>query len=125
MRSGTGVARRAALGGGNLAGVVLDASRLDVGQITSVAACEGSRSRMLIDAPTSTTGGWSSDYLRTEAVNRVSHSRAHPSRLVLGLLRGGRAHAPAGQCEGIANQPCRHNCFPLPTGRLTVRPDER
>lgn len=86
---------------------------------------KGSRLRMIVDAPTSTTGGWSFDYLRTESVNRVSHSRRHRSRLVMGLLPGGRAPVAAGPCKGISNQPCRSNPFPLPTGRLTVRPDAR
>jgi predicted acyl esterase len=74
----------------------------------------GSRIRVRIDAPTGLTGGWGFDYLKTPAINRVFHDRAHPSRLVLGVLPDQVAQAPLPACggpgdnqHGLIGEPCR------------------
>lgn len=80
----------------------------------------GSHIRVLIEAPTGQTGGWSFDFLKTPGVNTILHDAAHPSRLVLGLIKGGTAHAPLPACDTISNQPCRTNVLPTPTGTLAL-----
>jgi hypothetical protein len=67
----------------------------------------GSRIRVYIEAPTGHTGFFAFEPLLTPAVNTVLHDRAHPSRLVLGMLRGQVAHTPLPACDTLRNQPCR------------------
>ena len=67
----------------------------------------GSRIRVYIEAPTGHTGFFAFAPILTPAVNTVLHDRAHPSRLVLGVLRGQVAHAPLPACDTLRNQPCR------------------
>jgi hypothetical protein len=67
----------------------------------------GSRIRVYIDAPTGHTGFFAFEPILTPAVNTVLHDRAHPSRLVLGVLRGQVAHTPLPACDTLRNQPCR------------------
>jgi uncharacterized protein len=53
----------------------------------------------------------------TAAQNTVLHDRAHPSRLVLATLPGGRAKARLPACNTLLNQPCRASAYPAPAGR--------
>jgi uncharacterized protein len=82
---------------------------------------KGSSVRLWIDAPTGMTGGWSLDFTKTPAVNSIYADGQHPSALVLGHLRGGRAEAPLPTCDTLLNQPCRENQTPVPSGTMTVR----
>jgi predicted acyl esterase len=66
-----------------------------------------SRLRVWIDAPTGHTGLWGFQFLPSPAINSVLHDAAHPSRLVVGVLPGERAHAPLPACDALVNQPCR------------------
>jgi predicted acyl esterase len=67
----------------------------------------GSRIRVYIEAPTGHTGFFAFEPFLTPAVNTVLHDRSHPSRLVLGVLRGQVAHTPLPACDTLRNQPCR------------------
>jgi hypothetical protein len=68
---------------------------------------KGSSIRLTIDAPTGLTGGWLVNFLNLPGVNNIYSDAPHPSALVLGDLRGGRAYAPYPRCDTILNQPCR------------------
>jgi putative CocE/NonD family hydrolase len=81
---------------------------------------KGSSIRLWIDAPTGETGGWSFDYTKTPAINRIYADAAHPSAIVLGYLPGGHAEAPLPTCDTIVNQPCRKNESAVPSGTLTI-----
>jgi uncharacterized protein len=81
----------------------------------------GSSLRLWIDAPTGVTGGWSLDFTKTPAVNSIYADPDHPSALVLGSLRGGRAEKPYPACDTLLNQPCRTNATPVPAGTMTIR----
>lgn len=80
----------------------------------------GSSIRMLIEAPTGETGGWSFDYLKTPAVNTILHDAQHPSRLVLGLVEAGGVHPGIPACDTILSQPCRDSVAPVPPGTLSL-----
>jgi uncharacterized protein len=82
---------------------------------------KGSSIRLWIDAPTGMTGGWSLDFVNTPAINSIYADPAHPSALVLGQLKGGRAGAPPPACDTVLNQPCRSNQTPVPPGTMTIR----
>jgi putative CocE/NonD family hydrolase len=82
---------------------------------------KGSRIRVRIDAPTGLTGAWGFGYLKTPAIDRVFHDPAHPSQLVLGVLRGQSARAPLPVCggpgdtqHGLVAEPCRPDPGPAP-----------
>jgi uncharacterized protein len=83
----------------------------------------GSSIRLIVDAPTGVTGGWSFDFLRTPATNTIVHDAAHPSKLVVGLLPEERARAPLPGCDTLLNQPCRRSVAPVPDGRILLAPD--
>ena len=68
---------------------------------------KGSRVRVYIDAPTSHTGFWAFAPYPEPAINTVLHDAAHPSRIVLGELRGQKARGPLPACDTLRNQPCR------------------
>jgi uncharacterized protein len=68
---------------------------------------KGSSVRLWIDAPTGETGGWSLDFIKTPAINRVYADARHPSAIALGHLAGGHAEAPLPACDTLLNQPCR------------------
>jgi putative CocE/NonD family hydrolase len=82
---------------------------------------KGSSIRLWIDAPTGETGGWSFTFNPTPAVNTIYSDAAHPSALVMGSLRGGRAGSGRPQCDTVLNQPCRKNMTTVPKGRMTIR----
>ncbi len=82
---------------------------------------KGSSIRLWIDAPTGMTGGWSLDFLNAPAVNSVYADAAHPSAIVLGQLKGGRAEAPLPACDTLLNEPCRQNSVSVPAGTMTIR----
>jgi uncharacterized protein len=82
---------------------------------------KGSSLRLWIDAPTGETGGWSLDFIKTPALNSVYADAQHPSDIVLGYLRGGRAGAPSPTCDTVLNQPCRRNVVSVPSGTMTIR----
>jgi putative CocE/NonD family hydrolase len=82
---------------------------------------KGSSLRLWIDAPTGETGGWSFDFLKNPAINSVYTDAKHPSALVTGHLRGGRAGAPQSKCDTVLNQPCRPNQTPVPASKMTIR----
>jgi hypothetical protein len=67
----------------------------------------GSRLRLYIDAPTGHTGFWA--FAPTGGAGKISvlHDGKHPSRLVLGRVRGATARAPLPACDTLRNQPCR------------------
>jgi hypothetical protein len=67
----------------------------------------GSRLRVWIDAPTSHTGFFAFAPTPMPAMNTVLHDATHPSRLVVGVLRGERARGPLPACDTLRNQPCR------------------
>jgi putative CocE/NonD family hydrolase len=75
----------------------------------------GSAVRMIVDTP-SQTGGWNFLVRPTAAQNTILHDPGHPSRLVLGVLRGHRAGAPLPACNTLLNQPCRPSAYPVPAG---------
>jgi putative CocE/NonD family hydrolase len=81
---------------------------------------KGSSIRLWIDAPVGVTGGWSLDFLKTPAINSIYADAEHPSALVLGHLKGGRAEKPLPACDTLLNQPCRKNqtAAPLTTMRI-------
>jgi uncharacterized protein len=81
---------------------------------------QGSSVRLWIDAPTGMTGGWSLDFLKVPAINRIYADRRHPSALALGYLKGGRADAPLPTCDTLLNQPCRQSLAPAPSGRMRI-----
>jgi uncharacterized protein len=82
---------------------------------------KGSSIRLWIDAPTGETGGWSFDFIKTPAINSVYMDGKHPSALVTGHLRGGKAGAPLPTCDTVLNQPCRRNLTPVPSRTMTIR----
>ena len=67
----------------------------------------GSRLRIWIEAPTGHTGFFAFAPTLDPATNTVLHDRAHPSRLVVGVLTGQVARAPLPACDTLRNQPCR------------------
>ena len=75
----------------------------------------GSRIRVYIEAPTGHTGFFGFDPVPDPGVNTVLHDRAHPSRLVLGVLDGQTAHTPLPACDTVRNQPCRSDPQAAPT----------
>ncbi len=68
---------------------------------------KGSKLRLYIEAPTGHTGFWAFAPVGGPAINTVLHDAGHPSRLVLGELRGETAQAPLPACDTLRNQPCR------------------
>jgi hypothetical protein len=82
---------------------------------------KGSSIRLWIDAPTGETGGWSLDFNKTPATNSIYADARHPSALVLGHVKGGRAKAPPPACGALLNQPCRRSSAPGPGGTTTIR----
>jgi putative CocE/NonD family hydrolase len=80
---------------------------------------KGSRLRVWVEAPTGHTGFWAFTPTGGPAVNTVLHDAAHPSRLVLGQLRGEVARAPLPACDSLRNQPCRTD--PLAGGAPVTR----
>lgn len=79
----------------------------------------GSRLRITVDTPL-TTGLWAVTPSATPARNTILHDTNHDSAVVLGLVRGGRAHAPMPKCDTLLNQPCRSALGALPKGRLDL-----
>jgi putative CocE/NonD family hydrolase len=75
----------------------------------------GSALRMIIDAPSGLTGFWGFDYLKTPAVDTIYHDRAHPSRLVVGVVPDEQAQVPLPACDTLQNQPCRPSIAAVPT----------
>jgi hypothetical protein len=67
---------------------------------------KGSAIRVIVDTP-SQTGGWGFATRPTAAQNSILHDRRHRSRVVLGVVPGGRAEAPLPACNTLLNQPCR------------------
>lgn len=69
----------------------------------------GSRLRLIVDAPTGSTGYWVLQFLDTPAVNQVLHDAEHPSRLVVGSLPipPGSVVPPLAACGTLYNQACR------------------
>ncbi|MHB8512133.1 MAG: CocE/NonD family hydrolase [Actinomycetota bacterium] len=85
----------------------------------------GSSIRLWIDAPTSDTGNWALDFIKTPAINSILHDAKHPSSLVLGYLPDGTAQGTAlPACDTLLNQPCRTNTTPVPPGTLTITPED-
>jgi putative CocE/NonD family hydrolase len=82
---------------------------------------KGSRLRLWIDAPSGFTGLWVLNFLDAPAVNSVYTDAKHPSAIVLGQLKGGRAHAPRAACDTMLNQPCRADNATDPAGKITIR----
>jgi putative CocE/NonD family hydrolase len=82
---------------------------------------KGSSIRLWIDAPTGETGGWSFDFIKTPAINSVYTDGKHPSALVAGHLRGGKAGAHRPACDTVLNQPCRRSLAKVPPRTLTIR----
>jgi putative CocE/NonD family hydrolase len=82
---------------------------------------KGSSVRLWIDAPTGATGGWSFDFIKTPAINSVYVDEKHPSAIVLGHLRRGRAETPLPPCDTLLNQPCRPNAVSVPPGTMAIR----
>ena len=72
-------------------------------------------------APTGETGGWSFDFIKTPAINGIYVDGKHPSALVTGHLRGGKAGAARPTCDTVLNQPCRRNLTPVPSRTMTIR----
>jgi predicted acyl esterase len=70
----------------------------------------GSQVRLIVDTP-SKTGGWGYVSTAGPALNAVLHDAAHPSRLVLSVLPGGRAVGPLPACDTLLNQPCRPSAY--------------
>lgn len=50
------------------------------------------------------------------SINRVHHSRKHPSRILLPVLPGAAARAPAPDCGTLRGQPCRKETEFVPGG---------
>jgi putative CocE/NonD family hydrolase len=75
----------------------------------------GSAIRLTIDAP----GGWF-QIAPLAATNSLYHQPGLDSKLVLGWLPGGTAHAPLPACDTLLNQPCRPSAEPVPDGSLTL-----
>ncbi|MFL5866836.1 MAG: hypothetical protein ACJ766_07025 [Thermoleophilaceae bacterium] len=69
---------------------------------------------------TGMTGGWSLDFIKTPAINRVYADGHYRSAIVLGSLAGGHAEAPLPTCDTLLNQPCRRNLAPAPSGAMTI-----
>jgi putative CocE/NonD family hydrolase len=67
----------------------------------------GSRLRLYVEAPTGHTGFWAFAPTGGPGQITVLHDARHPSRLVLGRLRGETARAPLPACDTLRNQPCR------------------
>jgi predicted acyl esterase len=67
----------------------------------------GSRLRLYVDAPTGHTGFWA--FAPTGGAGQITvlHDAPHPSRLVVGRVRGEVSHAPLPACDTLRNQPCR------------------
>ncbi|MBS0419693.1 MAG: CocE/NonD family hydrolase [Proteobacteria bacterium] len=72
----------------------------------SYAFRHGSRIRIWIDAP-SATGGNSFDHASLPSTNQIWHDDAHPSQLVLGVLRDVTVPPKAVGCGNASMQPCR------------------
>jgi uncharacterized protein len=68
---------------------------------------KGSRLRVWIEAPTGHTGFFAFDPVADPGTNTVLHDKAHPSRLVVGVVPGAVAHTPLPACDTLRNQPCR------------------
>ncbi len=83
----------------------------------------GSAMRLIVDAPVGTTGDWGAYFNPGPARNEILHDRAHPSRLVIGVLKDDQERPPARPCGEMANQPCRESIAPVPPGRISLRPD--
>jgi hypothetical protein len=75
----------------------------------------GSKIRLTIDTP----GGWFAIY-PVGVTNKIEHTAAMPSALVLGLVPGAAAHAPLPACGKLINQPCRPVTGTTPAGTLTL-----
>jgi putative CocE/NonD family hydrolase len=79
----------------------------------------GSSLRLTIDAPMS-SGQWGTAPNPHVGLNTLLHDAAHPSRIVLGVLPGGRARMGLPKCDTLLNQPCRRNRTPVPAGRISL-----
>ncbi|HVO45974.1 MAG TPA: CocE/NonD family hydrolase, partial [Steroidobacteraceae bacterium] len=67
-----------------------------------------SRIRIWIDAP-SATGENTFDHSSLRSINSIWHDDAHPSQLVLGILRGEKVPPDAMPCGAVLMQPCRRD----------------
>lgn len=82
---------------------------------------KGSSIRLIIDAPTGITGNWGFGYNPTPSVTTILHDTSHPSRLVLGVVRGETSGGrPAPACGDLINQPCRAAIGTVPAGLLEI-----
>ena len=80
----------------------------------------GSALRLIIDAPTGTTGDWGFLLSPQPAVNTILLEPGHVSKLTLGLLAGGPTQVPPERpCGEAANQACRASIAPVPAGSLS------
>lgn len=52
----------------------------------------------------------------TMSINRIYQSKTYPSKIVLPILPGGVAKAPAPECGTLSNQPCRQDAGFVPGG---------
>jgi predicted acyl esterase len=75
----------------------------------------GSAVRVSIDVPSTSLVG-----LPGVATNVVQHTPGMASAIVLGHLRGARAHAPLPKCSALLNQPCRTAAGTVPGGSLAL-----
>jgi predicted acyl esterase len=75
----------------------------------------GSRIRLVIDTP-SQTGGWNFEPLTNAGVNSILHDSNHPSKIVVGSVRGASARAGYPACDTLLNQPCRPDAFTASDG---------
>ena len=60
---------------------------------------------------------WLLNFVNEPGVNSIYADLAHPSALVLGELKGGRAGAALPPCDTLLNQPCRTNAVSVPSAR--------
>ena len=66
----------------------------------------GSRLRIWVDAP-SATGGNGFDHSSLASSNSIWHDAKHPSKIVLGILKGIEVPGHEAPCAGVLMQPCR------------------
>jgi uncharacterized protein len=80
---------------------------------------KGSSLRIWVEQP-SLTGLWGFDTRKTPQTVTVHHGKAHPSRVVLGVLPAANVEADLPSCENLLNLACRANPEPQPSGSLEV-----
>lgn len=85
--------------------------RMEIPQFSHVFH-RGSAIRVVIDAP-SATGDWDFGALPAQVMT-VANDAAHPSSLVLGVMRTGLATGPLVTCDSMPGTPCRSNSLAVP-----------